>query len=141
MGAWKTGPLETSSGARRIRRRRYSARSGEFAGPIVGACRQLEAGLSPARGALLTRVRQMLRIRRYSRRTEEGYIGWIRRLIRFCGMRQPAGLGETEVLEQPLLLRKDIDFEAHQITVRGGTGKAAGAGQLRWSCRPHRVRS
>ncbi len=44
---------------------------------------------------LLTQVRDAIRTRHYSLRTEEAYVGWIRRYIRFHGMRHPAEL-ETE---------------------------------------------
>jgi hypothetical protein len=37
---------------------------------------------------LLNRVRQALRARHYSRRTEESYVAWIRRYIVFHGKRQ-----------------------------------------------------
>jgi hypothetical protein len=46
---------------------------------------------------LLARLRRALRVRHYSRRTEEAYVGWVRRFVRFCGMRHPAALGERDV--------------------------------------------
>jgi integron integrase len=46
---------------------------------------------------LLTRVRQAIRVHQYSRRTEEAYVGWVRRYVRFSGMRHPMELGEAEV--------------------------------------------
>jgi len=46
---------------------------------------------------LLDRVRRAIRIRHYSRRTEEAYIAWIRRFIVFHGTRHPRELGEREV--------------------------------------------
>jgi integron integrase len=46
---------------------------------------------------LLDRVRTTLRTRHYSLRTEEAYVGWIRRFIRFNGLRHPAEMGEEEV--------------------------------------------
>jgi integron integrase len=36
-------------------------------------------------------------VRHYSRRTEEAYVGWVRRFVRFCGLRHPADLGAVEV--------------------------------------------
>lgn len=36
-------------------------------------------------------------MRHYSRRTEEAYVAWIRRFVRFHGMRHPAELGERDV--------------------------------------------
>ncbi|MBI3006770.1 MAG: integron integrase [candidate division NC10 bacterium] len=46
---------------------------------------------------LLDRVREAIRTRRYSRRTEKTYIGWIRRYILFHGKRHPAEMGEAEI--------------------------------------------
>jgi integron integrase len=46
---------------------------------------------------LLDRVREALRIRHYSRRTEEAYVAWIRRYILFHGKRHPGELGGPEV--------------------------------------------
>lgn len=42
-------------------------------------------------------VREKLRAGHYSRRTEEAYLGWIRRFVRFHGGRHPRALRETEV--------------------------------------------
>ena len=42
---------------------------------------------------LLDRVRAALRVRHYSRRTEEAYVAWIRRFILFHGKRHPVELG------------------------------------------------
>ena len=52
---------------------------------------------APARPRFLDEVRRRLRLEHYSRRTEEAYIGWIRRFILFHGKRHPALLGEAEV--------------------------------------------
>jgi hypothetical protein len=40
---------------------------------------------TPSRPRLLDRVRAALRLRHYSRRTEEAYVAWIRRYILFHG--------------------------------------------------------
>lgn len=42
-------------------------------------------------------MRRALRLRHYSARTEEAYIAWVRRFIRFCGMRHPRELGPSDV--------------------------------------------
>ena len=42
-------------------------------------------------------VRRKLRERRYSPRTEEAYVYWIRRFIRFHERRPPKDMGEPEV--------------------------------------------
>jgi integron integrase len=46
---------------------------------------------------LLDQVRERMRLRHYSIRTEEAYISWIRRYILFHGKRHPRDLGEPEV--------------------------------------------
>jgi site-specific recombinase XerD len=46
---------------------------------------------------LLDQVRDAIRTRHYSYRTEEAYIGWIRRFILFHGKRHPAEMGRAEV--------------------------------------------
>jgi len=46
---------------------------------------------------LIPQVRQMARLRHYSRRTEEAYVRWILRFVQFSGTRHPAELGEAEV--------------------------------------------
>ena len=46
---------------------------------------------------LLDQVRQAIRTRHYSYRTEEAYVGWIRRFILFHDKRHPAEMGAIEV--------------------------------------------
>lgn len=46
---------------------------------------------------LLERLRARLRSRHYSRRTEEAYVDWVRRFVRFHDRRHPATMGEREV--------------------------------------------
>jgi len=46
---------------------------------------------------LMNEVRSALRARHYSRRTEQAYCLWVRRFIRFHGLRHPVGLGEPEI--------------------------------------------
>jgi len=45
----------------------------------------------------MDRVRDALRVRRYSIRTERSYCGWIRRYILFHGKRHPLEMGEREI--------------------------------------------
>jgi hypothetical protein len=51
--------------------------------------------LGPAR--LLDRVRDSVRARHYSIRTEEAYAGWVRRFVLFHGKRHPSEMGEPEI--------------------------------------------
>ena len=46
---------------------------------------------------LLERVRQALRVRHMSLKTEKAYLHWIRRYILFHGKRHPQEMGETEI--------------------------------------------
>jgi hypothetical protein len=46
---------------------------------------------------LLDRVRDRIRLKHYSLRTEQAYCDWIRRFIIFHGKRHPSGLGAAEV--------------------------------------------
>jgi integron integrase len=55
------------------------------------------AGGDPAEPRLLDRVRQALRLRHYSRRTEKAYVGWIRRFVLHHGRRHPREMGRPEV--------------------------------------------
>jgi integron integrase len=46
---------------------------------------------------LLRVLRQTLRARHYSPRTEEAYVGWVRRFVAFHGRRHPRELAEPEI--------------------------------------------
>ena len=47
----------------------------------------------PGQPRLLDRVREAIRARHYSRRTEKAYVHWIKRYIFFHGKRHPAEMG------------------------------------------------
>jgi hypothetical protein len=55
------------------------------------------AGPSPSRSPFLSRCHEILRLRHYALRTEECYVGWIKRFILFHGKRHPAELGAAEI--------------------------------------------
>ena len=62
------------------------------------ALQVLNAPSDPARRfRLLERVRARLRDGRYSRRTEEAYVAWIRRYVIFHDRRHPSDLGPEHV--------------------------------------------
>lgn len=46
---------------------------------------------------LLDQVREVIRTRHYSLRTESAYVGWIKRFIFFHGKRHPLEMGAKEV--------------------------------------------
>ena len=51
----------------------------------------------PAAGTLLAQLRAAVRVRHYSRRTEEAYTRWVRRYVRFHGMQHPFDLGVKDI--------------------------------------------
>jgi hypothetical protein len=74
----------------------YPTLSCESGRPPGSALR--EAGCAEApKPRLLDRVRAALRLRHYSRRTEEAYVAWIRRYILFHRKRHPADMGAPEL--------------------------------------------
>lgn len=61
-------------------------------------CRRMPSAAAATSGPkLLDRVREAIRLRHYSPRTETAYVAWIRRFILFHGKRHPRDLGEAEV--------------------------------------------
>jgi hypothetical protein len=57
------------------------------------------APVSKRPAKLLEQVREAIRVRHSSLRTEKTYASWIRRYILFHGKRHPAEMGGTEVTE------------------------------------------
>ena len=68
---------------------------------VISRSGQPAVDISPPPAApkpkLLDQVRQAIRTRHYSPRTEETYVGWIKRLIFFRQKRHPAEMGEQEI--------------------------------------------
>jgi hypothetical protein len=60
-----------------------------------GRC--LAEGVVPRKRRLLEAVREAIRLRHYRHRTEDAYVGWIRRYVLFHGKRHPAAMGVDEV--------------------------------------------
>ena len=93
---------------------------------------------------LLDQVRDAIRTRHYSYRTEEAYVGWTRRFILFHGKRHPADMGKAEIEQFLTALaverqRQRLDAEPGTgrgaISVPGGWGAAIRAGLMTW-CAP-----
>jgi integron integrase len=61
---------------------------------------------------LLDQVRDVIRRKHYSIRTEQAYIDWIKRFIIYHGKRHPGEMGEEEVVEFLTHLARDIDVAA-----------------------------
>jgi len=66
---------------------------------VSSAAQRLAPARVPSAGPpkVLDRVREAIRVRHYSLRTEEAYVGWIRRFILFHNKRHPAEMGESEI--------------------------------------------
>src|SRR5258705_3405128 len=62
--------------------------------------------------SLLTQWRVAIRTRHYSPRTEEAYVQWVRRFIRFCGLRHPRELGPSDVTRFLSSLAVDANVSA-----------------------------
>jgi len=46
---------------------------------------------------LMDQMRTALRVRHYAYRTEEAYLGWVKRFILFHNKRHPKDMGEAEI--------------------------------------------
>lgn len=77
------------------------ARSGRAIGAAVAGTPDhvsMESVLAQSRPSrLLDQVRAAIRVHGYSRRTEKAYVAWVRRFVRFHGVRHPRELGAEEV--------------------------------------------
>ena len=76
---------------------------------------RLTSGAVPGRPRLrlLASVRQAIRVRHYSRRTEAAYVAWVVRFVRFHGTRHPSSLGA-----------RDVDVFLSDLAVRGRVSAA-----------------
>ena len=73
--------------------------SHQAGGPFSITLREPDAPYGPPKPRLLDQVRDAIRTRHYSYRTEEAYVGWIRRYIFFHGKRHPAEMGKAEIAQ------------------------------------------
>jgi len=67
---------------------------------------------TPKRARLLDQVRDAIRRRHYSLRTEDTYVHWIKRFIYFSGKRHPGELGAAEVTAFLNYLARERDVAA-----------------------------
>src|SRR6266540_6978775 len=73
----------------------YAVAFGEARAPAL-VVREVGPSAVP-KPRLLDRVREAIRARHYSRRTEKAYVAWIRRYILFHGKRHPLEMGAPEL--------------------------------------------
>lgn len=64
--------------------------------------------------SLIERVREVVRYKHYSIRTEEAYVQWVRRFVAFHGKRHPREMGAVEV-------RSFLSHLASSLKVAAGT--------------------
>lgn len=72
----------------------------------------LPVGPEKRKAKLLDQVRDRIRLKHFSIRTEQAYTAWIRRFILFNGKRHPAEMGEREVTEFLTYLARDRNVAA-----------------------------
>lgn len=78
----------------------------------VDMAKTLAATATLNKPKLLDRVRDVIRRKHYSIRTEQAYIDWIKRFIIYHGKRLPRELGEEEVAEFLTHLARDLGVAA-----------------------------
>src|SRR5437588_5507688 len=66
-------------------------------GPLASPPPSPTAGPAPGSPKLLDRLRDAIRLRHYSLRTEEAYVAWVRRFILYHGKRHPREMGAAEI--------------------------------------------
>ena len=69
---------------------------------------------------LLDRLREALRSRHYSRRTEQTYCHWVKRFIFFYNIRHPAEMAEAEI--NGFLAHLAVKEKVNEILIRDGKG-------------------
>ena len=79
---------------------------------IEGSVAVVNAPATPPKPKLLDQVRQAIRTRHYSYRTEKAYVHWIKRFIFFHNKRHPAEMGETEIGKFLSSLATDLHVSA-----------------------------
>ena len=72
----------------------------------------VNAPATPSKPKLLDQVRQAIRTRHFSPKTEESYVHWIKRFIFFHNKRHPAQMGESEIAQFLSSLASDAHVSA-----------------------------
>jgi cyclopropane fatty-acyl-phospholipid synthase-like methyltransferase len=73
------------------------------------------SSVSAPKPKLLNQVRQAIRARHDSLRTEQVYVAWIKRFIFFHGVRHPAEMGEQEIRQ----FSSDLNDDLHSCSEPG----------------------
>jgi hypothetical protein len=81
-----------------------------------------QSGSGIGRPRLLQRVHEAIRVRHYSRRTEEAYVHWIKRLIYFHGKRHPVRDNPREGVRAR---GREMDKDGTFVRAGGREGRSA----------------
>jgi len=75
-----------------------------------------DGAAAPTKPRLLDQVREAIRYRHYSYRTEQAYVEWVRRFVRFSGIRHPRDLGAAEIVAflSHLATERNVAASTHQ---------------------------
>ena len=92
------------------------------------------APATPAKPKLLDQVRQAIRTRHYSPRTEETYVHWIERFIFFHNKRHPAEMAEAEIAAADDVVSRVQPAHTAGSARRFGSSSYIGARSF-WHCR------
>src|SRR4051812_15669532 len=65
--------------------------------PALHRVEQTRLGYTSQPRRLLDQLREVIRLKHYSLRTEEAYVDWARRFVRYCALRHPSECGAPEV--------------------------------------------
>ncbi len=84
----------------------------------------IRIGIPPGKPKLLDQVRDVIRRKHYSFRTEQTYIDWIRRFILFHGKRHPGEMAEAEVTKFLTYLARERP--THSTALRAGSPTSNG---------------
>lgn len=63
----------------------------------ANATPQQDTVLAPPKPRLLDQMREVIRVKHYSLRTEKTYLSWVRNFIHWSGLRHPADMGAPEI--------------------------------------------
>jgi len=63
----------------------------------ANATHQQDTAPTPPKPRLLDQMREVIRVKHYSLRTEKTYLSWVRHFIHWSGLRHPADMGAPEI--------------------------------------------
>ena len=78
----------------------------------ANATHQQDRSPVSAKPRLLDQMRQVIRVKHYSLRTEKTYLSWVRHFIHWSGLRHPADMGAPEIEEFLSMLANQRDVAA-----------------------------